>query len=110
MQWQTHEISNQPAELKDYNLYLTDPLLQDAVQRGGAGWHADALAGQGALLGSEAVIRMGELANRHPPELHTHSRTGERIDVVEFHPAWHEFLAITRRHGLVSQPFTEPRA
>jgi len=110
MQWETHEISNQAAELKDYNLYLSDPLLQDAVRRGGAGWHADALAGQGALLGSEAVIRMGELANRHPPELHTHSRTGERIDVVEFHPSWHEFLAITRRHGLVSQPFTEQRA
>ncbi|CAN7694334.1 isovaleryl-CoA dehydrogenase [Pseudoduganella sp. LjRoot289] len=109
MQWETHEVGNQAAELKDYNLFLSDPLLRDAVQRGGAGWHADALAAQGALLGSEAVIRMGELANRHPPELRTHSRTGERIDVVEFHPAWHGFLDLTRRHGLVSLPFTEQR-
>ena len=109
MQWETHEVGNQAAELKDYNLFLSDPLLRDAVQRGGAGWHADALAAQGALLGSEEVIRMGELANRHPPELHTHSRSGERIDVVEFHPAWHGFLDLTRRHGLVSLPFTEQR-
>ncbi|MES2264424.1 MAG: isovaleryl-CoA dehydrogenase [Pseudomonadota bacterium] len=109
MQWTTHEVSNQVPELKDYNLYLSDPLLQDAVQRGGAGWHADALAGQGAILGSESVIRLAELANRHTPELHTHSRSGERIDQVEFHPAWHDYLTITRRHGLVSLPFSDPR-
>lgn len=46
MQWETHEVGNQAAELKDYNLFLSDPLLRDAVQRGGAGWHADALAAQ----------------------------------------------------------------
>lgn len=109
MQWETHEVGNQAAELKDYNLFLSDPLLRGAVERGGAGWHADALAAQGALLGSEEVIRMGELANRHPPQLHTHNRSGERIDVVEFHPAWHGLLDLTRRHGLVSLPFTEQR-
>ena len=34
------------------------------------------------------------LANRHTPELKTHDRFGNRIDWVEFHPAWHELMAL----------------
>ena len=45
---------------------------------------------------------MGRLANEHPPILRTHDRFGERIDEVEFHPAWHELLALGVGHGLHS--------
>ena len=29
---------NQAPELKDYNVYTSDPALRRAVERGGAGW------------------------------------------------------------------------
>jgi hypothetical protein len=46
-------------------------------------WHAAAPGGaelvrQGAEYGSEATLRAAEDANRYEPELHTHSRTGQR--------------------------------
>ncbi|MES1264610.1 MAG: hypothetical protein ABUU24_03030, partial [Variovorax sp.] len=34
---------NQVPELKDYNLYASDPALRRAVARGGAGWRDDEL-------------------------------------------------------------------
>jgi putative acyl-CoA dehydrogenase len=108
--WSTHEIDNQVAPLQDYNLYDSDPLLQAAVERGGAHWHDAALRQQGALLGEAGTLSLGELANRHAPELHTHDAQGRRIDTVEFHASWHTLMALTRSHGLVSMPFAQPRS
>jgi hypothetical protein len=45
----------------------------------------------GALAGGEA-IRWGVQANTNPPVLRTHDRYGNRVDEVEFHPAWHELM------------------
>jgi len=110
VQWSTHDIHNQVAALQDYNLYDSDPVLQAAVERQGAGWHAPALRQQGNLLGEAATLALAEQANRHGPELHTHDASGHRIDQIEFHPSWHALMALTRSHGLVSLPFTQPRA
>ena len=41
--WQTHEVSNQTPPLENYNLYLSDKVLQEAVLREGAGWAAEQL-------------------------------------------------------------------
>jgi putative acyl-CoA dehydrogenase len=41
--------------------------------------------------------------------LQTHDRYGNRIDEVEFHPAWHELMALGVRRG-VHAPWREPRA
>jgi len=100
---------NQVPELKDYNVYTSDPVLRGAVAGGGAGWRDDELVRQGAEYGAEATLRAAENANRHEPELHTHSRTGERIDQVEFHPAWHTMMAIARRNGIANLPFFDER-
>ena len=100
---------NQVPELKDYNLYTRDPALRAAVVRGGAGWRDDELVRQGAEYGAEATLRAAEDANRHEPELHTHSRIGERIDQVQFHPAWHTMMAIARRNGIANLPFFDER-
>lgn len=35
-----------------------------------------------------------DLANRHPPSLRTHDRVGNRVDVVDFHPAYHKMMAL----------------
>ena len=100
---------NQAPELKDYNVYASDPALRRAVARGGAGWRDDELVRQGAEYGAEATLRAAEDANRYEPELHTHSRTGERIDFVKFHPSWHTMLGIARRNGIANLPFVDAR-
>jgi putative acyl-CoA dehydrogenase len=40
------------------------------------------------------------LANRHPPVLKTHSKTGVRLDEVEFHPSYHVLMADAMQQGL----------
>jgi putative acyl-CoA dehydrogenase len=109
MPWPTHAVTNQVPELQNYNFFVTDPALADGLGWSGAGWHAGQLERLGAELGSAEVLRLGALANRHPPELQTHDRVGNRIDVVEFHPSWHQLLAVLRREGLHALPWMTPR-
>jgi putative acyl-CoA dehydrogenase len=109
MNWKTHEVTNVVADLKNYNLYSSDLALQEAVQRAGAAVHEAELTRYGALLGSEDSLRMAEDANHFKPELHTFDRQGNRIDRVEFHPAWHGFMKMAREQNLVAQPFNDTR-
>jgi len=101
----THDISNQVPPLKDINLYDTDLTLCQGVSRAQAAWHATALSCYGTELGSAELLQLAELANRHGPVLHTHDRCGNRIDQIEFHPAWHALLALLRREGLHALPW-----
>ena len=90
----THEVFNQPGALEDYNAYSDDKPLVEAVRVFGADWAADHLKRAGALVGSEKVQHLARQANRHLPELRTHDRFGHRIDIVEFHPAYHELMSL----------------
>jgi putative acyl-CoA dehydrogenase len=110
MQWPTHEVTNQVPELCDINLFATDVALSGGVRHGSAGWHEERLNRLGAELGSKDVLQLGELANRHPPELATHDRFGNRIDFVEFHPSWHTLLGLLRREGLHALPWMQAKA
>ena len=105
----THEVENQAPPLADYNLFATDAALVAALEHAGAGWHRDALTRDGAALTTPDTLALADLANRHAPELHTHSPRGERIDALEFHPAWHRLLALLRAQGLHALPFSDPR-
>ena len=105
---ETHEVVNVSRELVDYNPYLQDVALQEAVKREGAAWAHDALTGFGALTGSAGYIELGALANRNPPELDTHDRFGNRVDLVRFHPAYHTLMKTAIEHGLHSSPWTDP--
>lgn len=107
--WQTHSISNQVDEYTDYNLLATDPVLREALARAEADWAEPALLGYGEQLGRRDSYAQAELANRHGPELKSHDARGRRIDQVEFHPAWHEFMALYRSQGLVSLSFETAR-
>jgi putative acyl-CoA dehydrogenase len=105
----THEVVNQPPPLADYNLFATDRVLGEALDREGAGWARPHLEEFGRLTGTEDAIRWGFQANENPPVLHTHDRFGHRIDEVEFHPAWHSLMRLSIEHGLASLPWTEPK-
>jgi putative acyl-CoA dehydrogenase len=109
MQWPTHEVTNQVPDLHDYNLFTTDLALTEGIRRERAAWHEADLTRFGTTLGNRDVLHLGELANRHPPELSTHDRFGNRIDSVEFHPSWHELLGMLRREGLHAMPWMQPK-
>src|SRR5215218_6547186 len=51
-------------------------------------------------------MALGLVANEHPPVLHTHDRYGNRIDEVEFDPAWHFLMRHGVRQELHSRPWT----
>ncbi|MEX3844042.1 isovaleryl-CoA dehydrogenase [Paraburkholderia sp. BR10882] len=105
----THEVTNQAPPLADYNLFTTDAALGEALARAGANWHRETLARHGETLGKAQTLALADLANRHEPELHTHSPRGERIDAIEFHPAWHELLTLLREQGLHALPYSDPQ-
>ncbi|MDB5769730.1 MAG: isovaleryl-CoA dehydrogenase [Burkholderia sp.] len=109
MQWPTHEVTNQVPELQNYNVFSTDVALTEGVRRWQAGWHEEKLSRLGAELGSAEILHLGDLANRHLPELTTHDRSGNRIDSVEFHPSWHQLLGLLRREGLHALPWMQPK-
>jgi putative acyl-CoA dehydrogenase len=101
----THEVVNQVPPLASFNAFDSDVALSDALGREDGNWHADALSRDGAQLTEPDVLALAELANRHAPELFTHSPRGERIDALEFHPSWHRLLELLRREGLHALPY-----
>ena len=76
----THTIFNQTPPLTDYNLFLRDTALQEAVQREGADWACTDLKQAGGELGTGALLDHARLANRITPVLHNFNAQGERID------------------------------
>lgn len=105
----THDVTNQPPALEDYNLFASDAALREGVAREGADWACDGLAAFGARIGSAEMIEAGALANRHKPELKSFDRFGHRIDKVEFHPAYHKVMAASIAEGLHASPWSDPR-
>ena len=101
--------NNQPPPLVDYNLFESDAPLRESLEREGASWAHDLVYELGALAGTEQAIDWGFQANANPPRLRTHDRFGNRIDEVEFHPAWHELMKVAIGHGLHSLPWRDPR-
>ncbi|MER5436163.1 acyl-CoA dehydrogenase family protein [Streptomyces sp. NPDC002588] len=102
----THTVSNQPPPLSGYDVYGADRALVSAVER-----HLDPtlleevdgeLSALGRSAGSAQLQEWGAQANEHPPRLRTHDRYGNRIDEVEFHPAWHRLLGKGVSAGLTA--------
>ncbi len=106
---ETHEVTNQPLPLENYNPYDSDAALSEGVSREGAGWAESEIRAFAETTGRAAFIHLGTLANRHTPELRTHDRYGHRIDEVEFHPAWHDLMRAGVEAGVHSFAWNETR-
>lgn len=105
---ETHEVTNQPPPLDGANLYRIDLPLQAWTQRFGAGWAAPRIDAYGALAGGP-LMEAGFLANKHKPTFESHDRFGHRIDLIEFHPAYHQLMSAAIEHGIPSLPWTDPQ-
>ncbi|OIJ89992.1 acyl-CoA dehydrogenase family protein [Streptomyces colonosanans] len=102
----THTVTNQAPPLVAYDVFRADQALVEAVER-----HLDPalldeardeLSGLGRRAGSAQVQEWGFQANENPPKLRTHDRYGNRIDEVEFHPAWHRLMGQGVAAGLTA--------
>ncbi len=104
----THLVANQPQPLEGLNLFEQNRPLVEALAREGAGWGAEEASAIGALAGGEG-IRLGFEANENPPRLKTHDRFGNRVDQVEFHPAWHRLMENSVTHAVHALPWRSQR-
>lgn len=102
----THKIENQPPPLIDYNAWSTDQVLREAVMREGGNWIATRAHELGALIGSARMQELARLANDNPPVLRRYNAQGQRIDCIEYHPAYHELMALAFGAGLHSLAWT----
>jgi putative acyl-CoA dehydrogenase len=100
--------ANQVPPLEGHDLFECNRPLVEALEREGGGWADERCSSFGRILTGEP-LEWGRLANENPPKLRTHDRYGERIDEVEFHPAWHDMLRLSLSHGLHSLSWTEDR-
>jgi putative acyl-CoA dehydrogenase len=108
-QLDTHEVTNQPPPFAPENAYTADAPLREGVEREGGGWAGERLTALGALVGDPNIQELAREANRHTPELRTFNRFGQRIDQVDFHPAWHELMALAYRNEVHSLAWTAKR-
>ena len=107
--WMTHSIQNQFDERQDYNLFASDRVLQEILQRYGSQDQAR-LGALGQQAGSAEAYHSAHLANSHTPQLQAFDARGRRQDVVEFHPAWHYWMALNREFQTHAHPFIEPQS
>jgi putative acyl-CoA dehydrogenase len=101
-QLETHDVFNQPPPFEDVNLFTSDVALQAGVAAAGGETHAERLAAFGARTGSAETAAWAMQANENPPRLKAFDRYGQRIDEVEFHPAYHRLMALGVEAGVSS--------
>ncbi|MEJ7796659.1 MAG: acyl-CoA dehydrogenase family protein [Nocardioides sp.] len=104
----THEVSNQVPLLVGHDT-AEDPALLEGLEREGAGWAREEVHALGRLAGSAQALEWGRVAEKHPPVLTTHDRYGNRIDEVEYIPAYHQLMEVAVSHGLHATPWTSDR-
>src|ERR1700722_20316360 len=102
----TQEVFNQSPPYEDIDLYSSDLPLQEAVRVNGAGDEASALTAFGRQWGTAGMFAAARRANENTPKLYTFDPKGFRRDVVEFHPAYHEFMRASIAAGLHASTWT----
>jgi putative acyl-CoA dehydrogenase len=102
----TQEVFNQSPPYEDIDLYSSDLPLQEAVRANGAGEEAAALTAFGRQWGRAEMFAAARRANENTPKLYTFDPKGFRRDVVEFHPAYHEFMRASIAAGLHASTWT----
>lgn len=101
--------ANQPLPKAEFNAWTGNIILREAVAREGGGWVDERAAALGQLIGSGRLQTLADSANRNVPRLLTHNRYGDRVDVVEYDPAYHELMSVALGAGLHAIAWNENR-
>jgi len=84
-------MTNQSPIHAGHNAFETDGVLSE-LSKGLPKSVLDGFSTQGKWVASREALDLARLANENPPQLRTHDAKGERIDLVEFHPAYHALM------------------
>ena len=101
----THRVYNQVDDLVDVDAFAGDRVASFALRHYGAGWAAGRAGELAAAVWTAEIQHAARLSHRYPPELRTFDRTGHRLDIVEFHPAYHQLMATAYRAGVHALPW-----
>ena len=103
----THQVLNQPPEFTA-NLYTSDKALRQTVSTFGGDWASAQLDDYGQFA-VDVLAHESVRANVNKPRLQTHDRYGNRINQVDFDPAYHQIMSRAIEAGLPSIPWREKR-
>ena len=104
----THTVTNQVPPLVDHDVADYAPLLE-ALRREGAEHAIEEMHEVGRRAGSAQAQEWGDLAEEHPPVLHTHDRYGHRIDEVRYDPSYHQLMSTAVSLGLAGAVWADER-
>ncbi len=96
-----HDVTNQPPPLAGSNAWRGDPLLVQIAEDFSPAVRKE-LDAHGRFVMSPEAQDLARIANTETPRLRTHDRQGRRIDLVEFHPAYHALMRRSMAVGLHS--------
>lgn len=102
----THEVFNQSPPFEDIDLFAVDRPLVEAVKANGGAAAERELSQFGTHWGSAAMADRGRVANENTPKLRSFDANGNRLDQVEFHPAYHELMAHSAHAGVHNSTWT----
>jgi putative acyl-CoA dehydrogenase len=105
----THTVTNQAPPRSDVNEFSSNTALVEGISRYRAEWAITELSRVGSLVGSAEFQHNAELANTNEPILHSHDRFGNRIDEVEYHPAYHAIIGAAVTAGAHTSAWAKPQ-
>ncbi len=97
----THDVTNQAPPLTGTNAWRGDPLLVQLAEDFSETVRRE-LDAHGRFVMSYEAQELARLANSETPKLRTHDRQGRRLDIIEYHPAYHALLRRGIANGLHS--------
>ncbi|MEX3009295.1 acyl-CoA dehydrogenase family protein [Hoeflea sp. TYP-13] len=95
----THEVLNQPKPFSGINAYKSDPMICEVANQMPKELR-DEFSAIGRFVTTSEAQDLARIANQSTPELKTFDLSGNRIDQVEFHPAYHALMRRSSSNGL----------
>ncbi len=107
----THTVFNQPPPRTGINEFTANiPLAEYLGSIGGCAAATAPLEAVGAVVGSAQFQEDARLAHQYPPVLRSHSKYGQRIDEVDYHPSYHRVIGQAVASGAHTSAWAEPGA
>ncbi|ORE99004.1 acyl-CoA dehydrogenase family protein [Aurantimonas sp. 22II-16-19i] len=103
----THAVFNQSSDYAGFNAYRSDPLLKLLT----ASFPADVIVSldqHGRFCGSHEAHDLARLANSEKPALRRFDEKGHRLEMVDFHPAYHALMRRSIAEGLTASIWQGP--
>ncbi|MAU98293.1 MAG: DNA alkylation response protein [Fulvimarina sp.] len=103
----THQVFNQSSDYAGFNAYRSDPLMKLLT----ASFPADVIVSldqHGRFCGSHEAHDLARLANSEKPTLRRFDEKGHRLEMVDFHPAYHALMRRSIAEGLTASIWQGP--